>query len=263
MNPTVLMEKVAEVAPEEYAFFVKAAAELKTSPFVDEVRDELEGIMEKAAIAMRAPVSGLARMGGALGSMAGKALSSGPAKFLGGLGMAAGTAAAGGIALALATDMYGAAKRGLTKSRNYQAMLEANPDLRDLSSERVRQTFSTLHRLNPTFAGDPTVAGALVRREAMSDLPQWDPQQLKTLVDANKAIVESSKLPSFSPTGVHDYSKAQQGADADFQYEKNRPQHEAFEAQARKYDAAARKNDAAAATYQARLEAFQRLGRTP
>lgn len=173
-----LMQKVAEVAPEKHAFFVKVASELRKSPFAEEINEELNGIMKKAQ--------------SALGSFA-----SGAGKFLGGVGAAAGTAAVGGIALALAGDAYGAAKRGLTKSRNYQSMLEANPDLRQAPADRVQRAFSTLHRLNPEFSGDPTVAGSYVRSQAQSEMHQWNPQEMKTLIDAHKNLQEVDRLPQF------------------------------------------------------------------
>lgn len=190
MNPNELMEKVAEVAPEKYAFFVKAASEIKKGPFADEVREELDGIMKKAQGAL-----------GAFGAKAGQ-FGLGAAKFMGGVGAAAGTAALGGIAMALAGDAYGAAKRGLTKSRNYQAMLDANPDLREAPADRVQRAFSTLHRLNPEFSGDPTVAGSYVRSQSQYEHMQWDPGQMKTLVDSHKSLQDVNKLPTvpnFSP----------------------------------------------------------------
>ena len=177
MNPTELMEKVAEVAPEKYAFFKTAAAEIAKGPFAEEVREELDGIMKKAQ-------SALGRFG------------IGAAKYLGGVGAAAGTAALGGIAMALAGDAYGAAKRGLTKSRNYQAMLEANPDLREAPADRVQRAFSTLHRLNPDFSSDPTVAGSYVRSQAQSEYAQWAPAEMKTLIDAHKNLQDVDRLPT-------------------------------------------------------------------
>jgi hypothetical protein len=224
MKPDELMQKVAHVAPQKYSFFVKAAAELKDDPFVNEVKEELDGIMKKAQ--------------SAIGNFA-----AGAGRFLGGVGAAAGTAAVGGIALALAGDMYGAAKRGLTKSRNYRSMLEANPDLREVPAERVQRAFSTLHRLNPTFSADPTVAGSYVRSQSQSELAQWNPQEMKGLVDSHKTLQDINRLPNFDPRSMGDpemrglqMEKLRQDTDPDFQYEKNRPLHELQEAQKRKTD---------------------------
>lgn len=186
MKPAELMQKVAEVAPEKYAFFKTAAAEISKGPFADEVKEELEGIMKNAQ----------SSIGGMLG---------GAGRFIGGVGAAAGTAALGGIAMALAGDAYGAAKRGLTKSRNYSSMLDANPDLHEFPSDRVQRAFSTLHRLNPEFSGDPTVAGSFVRSQAQHELAQWNPNEMKSLVDSHRTLQDTDRLPSvpnFDPSGA-------------------------------------------------------------
>lgn len=226
MNPAQMMKKVAEVSPNKHSFFVKAASEIGKGPFADEVRTEVEGIMKKAMAAVANP-SFLQRAGG----------------FAGQMGSAVGTAVAGGIAIALAGDMYGAAKRGLTKSRNYKAMLESNPDLREAPADRVQRAFSTLHRLNLEFSGDPTVAGAYVRREVQHDLHQWNPQEMKTLIDSHKTLNDMGRLPNFDPRSLGDpqmrnlqLEKLRQDTDSDFQFEKNRPQHDLQEAQRKKVD---------------------------
>lgn len=229
MNPTQMMKKVAEVSPDKHTFFVKAASEIGKGPFADEVRSEVEGIMKKAMSAVANP-SFLQRAGG----------------FAGQMGAAVGTTVAGGIALALAGDMYGAAKRGLIKSRNYKAMLEANPDLREAPADRVQRAFSTLHRLNPEFSGDPTVAGAYVRREAQHELHQWNPQEMKTLIDSHKTLNDMGRLPNFDPRSLGDpqmrdlqMDKLRLDADPEMHGEKLR----GMEAQRGKMDADRKKMD--------------------
>jgi len=255
MNPNKLMEKVAEVAPEKYAFFVKAASEIKNGPFADEVKEELDGIMKKAQGAL-----------GAFGARAGQ-FGMGAAKFLGGVGAAAGTAALGGIAMALAGDAYGAAKRGLTKSRNYQAMLEMNPDLREAPADRVQRAFSTLHRLNPEFSGDPTVAGAYVRSQSQYEHMQWDPGQMKTLVDAHKSLQDVDKLPNvpnFSPQeNALKRKKLEQDTDADFQAGRNAPQHDMYSAQGEMFTAQKKKLEMETKMYEERMKRLQALGINP
>jgi hypothetical protein len=179
---TDIMRKVAEVAPRHYAFLLKTASEVKSSPFKDEIVENLDSLI-KQAINWGA-VGGAAKSGlGAMGRGAAH------------VGGAVGTAALGGIALALAGDMYDAAKRGLTKTRNYQNMLQANPDLKQLPAKNVQNAFSVLHKFNPDFASDPTVAGAWVKRQAtFGEDALADTNQLKQLVDARKNIVDSRKL---------------------------------------------------------------------
>lgn len=79
----------------------------------------------------------------------------------------AGTAVAGtvgaGLGIALATDMYNAARRGLTSGRNWKRMIEANPELKEKHKlEEVRKHFNSLHRAAPDVAADPLAAGAAV-----------------------------------------------------------------------------------------------------
>lgn len=167
MNTGELMEKIAEVAPREYRFIVKTAKEVKESPFREEILEELEGHIEKVANSM------LGRFGGAAAGV--------------------GATVATGIAFSLAGDMYDSLKRGITKGRNYKAMLRDNPDLAEMPASDVQRAFSTLHRFNPDFAADPTVAGSFVRRQA--NFLEFDPKQLTDLVSSRKSLADTRKLP--------------------------------------------------------------------
>jgi hypothetical protein len=169
MHTEQLMEKIAEVAPEQLSFLVKSADEVKSSPFRDEILLELDGIVKHAG------------MGGAMAGRFGNAMA--------GIGASVGA----GIAYSLAGDLYDAARRGITKSRNYKNMMQDNPDLENLPAKNVQQAFSALHRFNPEFASDPTVAGSFVRRQAT--LEEFDPQMLTQLVGARKNLVDTKKLP--------------------------------------------------------------------
>lgn len=183
-----IMTKIAEVAPRHFAFLQKTASEINDSPFRDEVLYEMDTLVKKAL--------DWNSMKGGLSSGA-KMLGRGAAT----IGGAVGVAAAGGIALALAGDLYDAAKRGITKGRDYKAMMQNNPHLQDLPAKEVQKAFSVLHRFNPEFAGDPTVAGAWVGRQArvgMMDVGQYaDLPSLKSLVDARKNIADTRKISPF------------------------------------------------------------------
>lgn len=172
-----LMEKVASAAPKHYDFLLKTAEEVKVSPFKEEILKELDSLMKTA---MQMP-----------GFMNGPA-----AKSFGAGALGVGGAVAAGIAYALAGDLYDATKRGITKSRNYQSMLRENPDLKQLPAKSVQKTFSVLHRLNPEFASDPTIAGAWVKRQAVyGEDSMGDAQTLKHLIDARKGLGEVRRLP--------------------------------------------------------------------
>ena len=182
------MQIVSEVAPKHYAFFIKTAAEVKQSPFHEEVISELDNLI-KTAINWGSVGNNLKAGAGTAGK---GALT---------LGAGIGTAVAGGIAVALAGDMYDALKRGITKGRNYKSMLEANPQLQKMPAKEVQKAFSVLHHFNPDFASDPTVAGAWVKSRVSlgSDDFYADAQMLKNLVDARKNITDTKKLSPFRP----------------------------------------------------------------
>lgn len=177
MSYDELMQKVAEVAPTHHAFLLKTAEEIKHSPFNDEITEELAGLMK---LAFQMP---------GWASQAGKAISMGAAGV--------GGAVAAGIAYSLAGDMYEAAKRGITKSRDYRNMLDNNPDLKQMPAKNVQKAFSVLHKLNPEFAAEPTIAGAWVKRQATYGEDSFgDANQLKQLIDSRKGLAETKKLPS-------------------------------------------------------------------
>lgn len=90
-------------------------------------------------------------------------------KQLGGAaGQAFGAAAAtGAVALTgvAVSKLYDAA----TKSRDFRAMLAANPELRDFAKEnpnRANALFTSLRQLSPDFSKDPFVAGHYMRQMA-------------------------------------------------------------------------------------------------
>lgn len=91
------------------------------------------------------------------------------AKHLGGAaGQALGTAAvSGAVALTgvAVSKLYDAA----TKSRDFRAMLTANPELHDFVKEnpnRANALFTSLRQINPDFSKDPYVAGHYMRQMA-------------------------------------------------------------------------------------------------
>lgn len=102
-----------------------------------------------------------------------------------GLGVA-GTVA-GGLLGAVATDLYDAAKRGLTKGRNFNRIMEANPNLkREVDPKSLRMAYNTLHRYAPDFTADPLVGGALLKQ--VSELPQMSHKTIVELIGARKDI---------------------------------------------------------------------------
>lgn len=93
-----------------------------------------------------------------------------------------GIAAGAALGVAVATDLYDAAKRGLTRGNSYKRMIETNPDLRKHDQKQVRDAFDSLHRFAPDMAADPMFAGSMV--ESLVQIPQG---AAKTLTDAIQA----------------------------------------------------------------------------
>lgn len=175
------MQKVAEVAPREHDFLLKTAEEINSGPFRDEIVEELDYIIKYAG-------SMFATMGqkglGALRSIGG-ALK----KPMGDTTLAMTGILAAGVAATLGGDLYDAAHRGLTKTRNFKAMMEANPDLRRENPAYIKAHFNTLHRFNPEYSKDPNVAGSYVR--AQSQFPEGDLSSVHGLVTSRKAIKDA------------------------------------------------------------------------
>lgn len=82
-----------------------------------------------------------------------------------GLGIA-GAGAASMVGAAVISDMYGAARLALTKSHNFNKMVEADPSLHDYPAEKVKAYFTTLHEKGgPEISGDPLMASAFVKAQ--------------------------------------------------------------------------------------------------
>jgi hypothetical protein len=161
---------VAEVAPKRYAFVVGAAPEIAEGPFCEDVVEELDTIVKTAA-----GVGFMGRMGNAAAGV--------------------GATMATGIAISLAGDLFDATKRGLTKTRNYRKMMEANPDLDELPATEVQKVFNVLHRFNPDFASEPTVAGHFVRTHAkLEGAMMGDPRLIGDLVKSRSELNKSHDL---------------------------------------------------------------------
>ena len=198
MATSELMQKVAEVAPVQHDFLLKTAAEISLSPFRDEIVGELDYIIKHAnsmlAAAGQKGMGALKAVGGAMGKTM---------PYVG-MGLVA------SVAASLAGDLYDAAHRGLTKSRNFKAMLEANPDLRKADPVAIQAHFNTLHRFNPEFSKDPNVAATYVRSQAQ--FPEGDIGSVQNLVSSRKAIRDARGM---RPVGGIPWQLPPTGAEQD------------------------------------------------
>jgi len=192
-----LMSKVAEVSPGIFNYMSETAEEVRQSPFRAEILENLDGILKKAAA-----------VAGAAGALAGAAapvaqgliagIKNPMARNLAYAGAGVGATIATSIAINLAGDAYDALRRGLTKGRNYKKMIQANPDLKGMPSQHTMRAFSTLHRFNPEFSGDPYVAGSWVRNQveqAAGERGQINLGELTGLISSRQHLTNIRKLP--------------------------------------------------------------------
>lgn len=137
-------------------------------------------------------------------------------------GIGVGAHVAGGLLSAIATDLYDAAKRGLSKGRNYQRIMEANPTLkRDVDRKSLSMAFDALHRYAPDFTADPLIGGALLKN--IAELPNMSHKTIVELIGAQKNIAEGkgrhfaemSKLsPLLVPTDPRSFKQSHEKGDS-------------------------------------------------
>ena len=171
MTPSEILSAAGEARPDLIEKVAKALYVLeRTSPeYAAELASDIEEITaystEKVAAA-----------GGSSLSPAGVAI---------GLGTALGV----GLAGAVAVDLYDAAKRGLTKGRNYNRMMSNNPDLKAFDQKDLKRSFDTIHRYAPEMTADPSLAANLVKGLAVS--PENVVGNVNELLKARKALADS------------------------------------------------------------------------
>lgn len=61
-------------------------------------------------------------------------------------------------------EAISAAKNAVNKSRGYKAMLETNPELKEMDAEGVKAMYNMMHKTAPTLAQNPYIAGGFVKR---------------------------------------------------------------------------------------------------
>lgn len=127
-----------------------------------------------------------------------------------GYGKTVGAGLVGSIAAAVATDLYDAAKRGMSKGNDFRTIMKANPELADqYDLKELKSKFDTLHKFAPEFAGDPNLGGDMLKQ--VMELPHNQMNYIKDLVATRKNLRDikkgqfSSNTPAFIP---HAESKA-------------------------------------------------------
>ena len=106
-------------------------------------------------------------------------------------GVLAAATISGGLGLGANFGIHGfkALKSKLDKARGYKAMLEENPNLKELDPDLTQKAFSTLHRFNPAYASDPFVAGQFVR--TVTEQERMDLGALNNIVKSHSEMSRS------------------------------------------------------------------------
>lgn len=103
-----------------------------------------------------------------------------------GVGAAVGSAALLGIVGSVSTDLYDAAKRGLTSSGNFKNIMKNNPQLHEFDSAQLSKSFSTLHKFAPDFTSDPNLGGSILH--SMVSNPENQLVIMKDLINTRKSL---------------------------------------------------------------------------
>jgi len=114
---------------------------------------------QKVAMVPNMGIGGL--IAGGIGQAA-KSIGGAAAKGLG----AAGLAGAGLLGTAVVNDLYTSARSALTKGKNFEKMIQADPELANYPADKVKAYFNTLHEKGgPEISGDPVISSAFVRQQ--------------------------------------------------------------------------------------------------
>jgi DNA-binding PucR family transcriptional regulator len=101
--------------------------------------------------------------------------------------------AAGGYGVSKA---YGAVKERLTKTRDYKAMLDANPVLKKYDAGQVQMVYNSLRAQAPSLARDPLIANSFVNKtlELQPESgPHIDAQTVKMLTESQRNISQAAR----------------------------------------------------------------------
>ena len=105
-------------------------------------------------------------------------------------GAATGSVIAAGLLGTVANDLYDVAKRGLTKSRNFKAIMQANPDLKAFPDKaRLERSFTALHRFAPELTSDPLVGGSLLK--SVAEVPGNEAVAIKDIINSRKNLLDA------------------------------------------------------------------------
>lgn len=115
--------------------------------------------------------------------------------------------AGAGLLAAVATDLYDAAKRGLTKGQNFKRIMDANPQFKSQKAQALA-AFNAVHRYAPEMTADPLVGGSLMN--AIIQMPDGAYNTIKDVAGIRKNLQDSKhrqidfKGPDLRPPSARD-----------------------------------------------------------
>ena len=195
MTNQELIEGVGEAAPDvmEKVAFAISLSEKLVPEFAQEITEDIQDILE---VTQQRMIDYDAMP---------KTASVGEIAIKAGIGVATGLGAA--LFSSVGADMYDAARRGLTKSRNFNAILRENPDLlHKYEKPLLQKSFNTLHRYGPQFTADPTLGAQLLGAMAETSASGGNYNVVKDLLGSRKNLSEA-RAKEFSPKidlGAHE-----------------------------------------------------------
>lgn len=205
--------KIASVTDPLAQEVIQSMEEIETSPFADDAKREqreilqyADDLMPKLAYRLGLTISELDNvLEMEVEKLAEEKIPLMQSQSFGGYaaraGAGIGSNAVQGIATALLNDLYHSAKGAITEKRNFNRMMEHNPDLAEKDPERIRSIFKTLHVLGgPELSGDPNIASAVVRFNAFHD-SGFDMSNMKDLAGVRKNL-DDAKSTLKAPTGT-------------------------------------------------------------
>jgi hypothetical protein len=103
---------------------------------------------------------------------------------------AAGSAAVSGVFNSMAGDLYDAAKKGLTRQRNFNTIMKANPDLKVHPKDRLQASFNAMHTYAPELTADPLVGGSLLKNMVEGPMGN-EAMVIKDMIQSRKNIMDA------------------------------------------------------------------------
>lgn len=170
-----ILDAAQEAAPETMAKVAELVSQIGPE-FLEDVFQEFDAISEMT-LEKSAGVSDFVKTRIMPGALKGAVL--------------VGVAGAAALGTSIAADLFDAAKRGLTKDRNFKRIMKYAPQLRGEVSDpgRIKPAFDALHRYAPDFTADPML-GASLLKSLVNQPPGNEHVLITALLNSRKTLGE-------------------------------------------------------------------------